>query len=102
MDEGLYEPLPSVEAYLARIGIDGAKEPTLAFLDELVYAHQCSVPFEDLDICEKHAEISLDIAALFDKIVTRRRGGYCFEQNALFASLLRALGSRCRPASRAC
>ena len=92
MFEGLYEPLPDVSAYLARIGIDRAEEPSLDFLDRIVLEHQCHVPFEDIDVLEHAAEPSLAIADLFDKVVTRRRGGYCFELNGLLASLLRALG----------
>lgn len=97
MHEELYEPLPDVNAYLERIGIERAEAPTLEFLDTLVYAHQLTVPFENLDICEKGAVPSLGIADLFDKIVTRRRGGYCFEMNAAFGALLRALGFEVRP-----
>jgi N-hydroxyarylamine O-acetyltransferase len=50
-----------------------------------------AVPFENLDI-HLGRPISLDEAALFDKIVIRRRGGFCYELNAAFAVLLRRLG----------
>lgn len=52
-----------------------------------------SVPFENLDI-HLGRPISLDEAALFDKIVTRRRGGFCYELNGLFCALLHELGFR--------
>jgi N-hydroxyarylamine O-acetyltransferase len=54
-------------------------------------AHLLSVPFENLSI---HAgePIVLDDDALFEKIVTKRRGGFCYELNGLFSALLRALG----------
>lgn len=97
MSETLYEPLPDANAYLARIGIDRAQEPTAAFLDMLIDAHQHAVPFEDLDVYELHGDISLGIADLFDKIVVRNRGGYCFELNALFNALLVALGYETQP-----
>ena len=97
MSEELYEPLPDLKAYLERIGIAEAKAPTLAFLDEVIYAHQCSVPFDNLDVCEKGAVPSLAIADLFDKIVVRKRGGFCFELNALFGALLKALGFEVQP-----
>lgn len=96
LDE-LYEPLPDIDAYLKRIGIGEAKAPDAAFLDELVLAHQTHVPFENLDIFEKGLVPSLGIPSLFDKIVSRRRGGYCFELNALFAALLKALGYDVQP-----
>lgn len=92
MYEEYYEPIPDADAYLARIGVPRRSEPTLAYLDELIAAHQSTVPFEDLDISDKRTSVSLGTAALFDKVVVRRRGGYCFELNALFGALLRELG----------
>ena len=92
MNEELYQPLPSVETYLERIGLDEAEEPSREFLDKLIYAHQRAVPFDDLDVSDKHEVVSLGVEDLFDKIVVRRRGGYCFELNGLFGALLRALG----------
>lgn len=92
MFEECYEPLPDRDAYLSRIGLPEAEKPSLPYLDRLIYAHQCAVPFEDLDIHDMHRDISLATDDLFDKIVTRRRGGYCFELNALFCALLRTLG----------
>ena len=97
MSEELYEPIPDLDAYLKRIGIAQAKDPSPAFLDELIYAHQCSVPFDNLDVCERGIVPSLGIADLFDKIVVRKRGGYCFELNALFGALLKALGFTVAP-----
>ena len=82
-----------VEAYLQRIAYQGSQEPTLATLRDLHAAHLRTVPFENLDIALGRP-IVLDPAALFSKIVDRRRGGYCYELNGLFALLLRALGFR--------
>ncbi|MDQ5846602.1 MAG: arylamine N-acetyltransferase [Acidobacteriota bacterium] len=80
-----------VSAYLKRINYRGSLEPNAETLRELQLAHLRSVPFENLSI---HADepIVLDDQALFDKIVRRRRGGFCYELNGLFAALLRALG----------
>ncbi len=97
MSEELYAPIPDLDAYLARIGIAEAKAPTAAFLDALIYAHQHTVPFDNLDVFAKGLTPSLAIADLFDKIVVRKRGGYCFELNALFGALLKALGFEVRP-----
>ena len=97
MSEELYEPLPDLKAYLEMIGITQVKEPSLEFLDELIAAHQSTVPFDNLDICERNLVPSLGVRDLFDKIVTRKRGGYCFELNGLFCSLLKALGFSARP-----
>ncbi|WOI52447.1 arylamine N-acetyltransferase family protein [Parvularcula sp. LCG005] len=85
-----------VDAYLQRIGISTRPASTLAGLAELQGAHILAVPFENLDIPLGYG-ISLDRAHIFDKIVNRRRGGYCFELNGLFGDLLRALGFDARP-----
>lgn len=80
-----------VDAYLARIGYAGSREPTGAVLDALHEAHVTAIPFENLDV-RLGRPISLAIADLEAKIVARGRGGYCFEQNALFAAALGELG----------
>ena len=79
------------EAYLERISYRGSLTPTAETLKQLQVAHLLTVPFENLSI---HAgePIVLDDESLFGKIVGRRRGGFCYELNGLFAALLRALG----------
>jgi N-hydroxyarylamine O-acetyltransferase len=64
-----------------------------AALRMLHRAHQLAVPFENLSI-HLGEPISLESSHLFGKIVTRRRGGFCYELNGLFALLLEALGMR--------
>ena len=81
----------NAKLYLERIGLTGPIEPTVANLKRLQKAHLFSVPYEKLDILAGRP-IQLIEEALFDKIVLRRRGGYCFELNELFGHLLRALG----------
>jgi N-hydroxyarylamine O-acetyltransferase len=80
-----------VGAYLKRIGYAGSLRPTPDTLRALHRSHLMTVPFENLDIHLGRA-IILDEEALFEKIVRRRRGGFCYELNGLFASLLRELG----------
>jgi len=82
---------PEVRAYLDRIGFEGEPEVSPACLGALQSAHLRSVPYENLDILAG-VPISLDIPAIYDKIVVRRRGGYCFELNSLFGWLLREIG----------
>lgn len=82
---------PEVRAYLDRIGYDGPLDGSGETLAALQECHLHTVPYENLDIL-KRVPLSLEIPDLFDKIVTRRRGGYCFELNALFGWLLRELG----------
>src|SRR4051812_18200007 len=78
-------------AYLERIGYQGPRAPTAETLRRLHLAHPVFVPFEKLSI-HWGEPIRLDDQSLFEKIVTRRRGGFCYELNGLFAALLRALG----------
>ncbi|MBL7260039.1 arylamine N-acetyltransferase family protein [Paractinoplanes lichenicola] len=80
-----------VNAYLTRIDLARPPAPDVAGLRELHRAHQRTVPFENLSI-HLGERISLDPADLFDKIVRRRRGGFCYELNGLFALLLTELG----------
>ncbi len=82
-----------VEQYLRRIAYDGPRQPSAAVLRGLHRQHLFTVPFENLDIALK-TPIRLDSASLYDKIVRRRRGGYCYELNGLFGELLIALGFR--------
>ncbi len=79
------------EAYLTRIGYDGARAPTIKTLRALHRAHLTAVPFENLDI-HLGRPIVLDPDAFFRKIVGERRGGFCYELNGLFGELLRFLG----------
>jgi N-hydroxyarylamine O-acetyltransferase len=79
------------DAYLARIGYDGSLEPSVETLRALHFAHASAIPFENLDVMLGRT-ISLDLDHLQAKLVTARRGGYCFEQNALFAAALESLG----------
>jgi N-hydroxyarylamine O-acetyltransferase len=81
----------NVESYLERIGYDGPLDPTAETLRRLHLTHLYAVPFENLSI-HWGEPIQLDDEALFEKVVTRRRGGFCYELNGLFAALLRALG----------
>jgi N-hydroxyarylamine O-acetyltransferase len=80
-----------VDAYCARIRYTGPREVSAATLRGVHIAHTHSVPFENLDIHLGHP-LSLDAADLFTKIVTRKRGGYCYEVNGLFTLALQALG----------
>jgi N-hydroxyarylamine O-acetyltransferase len=82
-----------VAAYLRRIGLARPAVADAAALRALHRAHQVAVPFENLSI-HLPEPISLDEADLVDKIVRRRRGGFCYELNGAFAVLLEALGAR--------
>ena len=83
----------NVDAYLARLNVARPSATSTEMLRRLQRAHLRAIPFENLSIM-RGEPIPLDEASLFDKIVTRRRGGFCYELNGLFAALLRALGYR--------
>ncbi|KAJ4991301.1 arylamine n-acetyltransferase 1 [Stagonosporopsis vannaccii] len=69
------------------------KEHGLPFLQALTRHHTCFVPFENLELhYSAHKTITLDPADLYTKLVTRRRGGRCMENNTFFATVLRSLG----------
>ena len=81
----------NVDAYLRRINYSGSIEPNAETLRALQVAHLRTVPFENLSIHVDQA-IVLEDESLYKKIVENKRGGFCYEANGLFASLLRALG----------
>ncbi len=82
---------PDLDAYCARIGYHGAREPTLAALRDLHRLHTQAIAFENLSPFLGEP-VKLDVASLEDKLVRRRRGGWCFEQNLYFSHVLRAFG----------
>lgn len=84
------------DAYLKRVRLAEAPTPDPQQLVALQRAHRLAIPFENLDIPLGRG-IDLAPDALFDKLVTRRRGGYCFEQNGLFLQALEAFGFSARP-----
>ena len=83
----------NVEAYLARIGYAGPREPTLETLKGIHEAHAFHVPFENLDIARR-VPILVEPRANFGKLVDEHRGGWCLEQNGTLALVLRELGFR--------
>ncbi|MFJ8309644.1 MULTISPECIES: arylamine N-acetyltransferase [unclassified Streptomyces] len=80
-----------LEAYFERIGYGGDTEPTLRTLRALHRAHVAAIPFENLDVALGRP-VPLDVKSLLGKLVGQARGGYCYEQNSLFAAVLERLG----------
>jgi len=76
-----------LDAYLERIGLNG--RPRIA---QVHRAHLTSIPFEYLDP-HQGLPVSLEVEDLERKLVSERRGGYCFEQNLLLKAALEALGA---------
>lgn len=80
-----------INAYLDRVGLSAPRAVDADFLRRVQTAHLGAIPFENLDVLLGH-RIALDLRSLEAKLVRSRRGGYCFEQNTLFAAVLRAFG----------
>ncbi|MFD4632851.1 arylamine N-acetyltransferase [Streptomyces sp. NPDC058284] len=80
-----------IEAYLARLGHTGGTKPDLDTLYALHSAHVAAIPFENLEMMLGRS-VPLDLSALQAKLLHKRRGGYCYEQNLLFAAALEHLG----------
>jgi arylamine N-acetyltransferase len=81
-----------VAAYFDRIGYGDTVEPTVETVQAVVAAHNKSIPFENLDPLLGIPVADLSAAALADKLVHRRRGGYCYEHNGLMGYVLEELG----------
>lgn len=78
-----------IQQYLERVNYAGPTNVTPGILANLQSSHLLNVPFENLDI---HTNTKIDLTNLFDKIVVRRRGGFCYELNGLFYKLLKQIG----------
>lgn len=81
--------------YLGRIGFKGNLTPGPATLIELQRLHLLHIPFENLDI-HIGREILLNPDRLFAKVITGKRGGFCYELNLLFGELLHYAGFETR------
>ncbi|WP_264783592.1 N-hydroxyarylamine O-acetyltransferase [Escherichia fergusonii] len=86
---------PILNHYFARINCSGAAAVNIDTLRALHLKHNCTIPFENLDVLLPR-EMQLDDQSLEEKLVFARRGGYCFEQNGVFERVLRELGFQVR------
>ena len=82
---------PDLDRYLERIGYSGPFAVDAATLRVLHRDHLRAIPYENLDV-QLGRPLTLDIERIYDKIVTRRRGGWCYEMNGLLAWALRTAG----------
>ena len=82
-----------VDRYLRRIAVHGQGCAHAATLRKLQAAHLIHVPFENLDVFHRRG-VRVDVNWSFQKIVDRRRGGWCYELNGCFGALLEQLGYR--------
>lgn len=82
-----------LDAYFERIGYGGPAVPQLDTLRELHRLHPQQIAFENLNPL-MHWPVPLDIRSLQQKLVTQRRGGYCYEHNLLLKHALERIGFR--------
>jgi N-hydroxyarylamine O-acetyltransferase len=88
--------VPFLELYFRRINYTGVPRADLATLRTLHLLHLQHIPYENIEVfC--HQPVVIERAALVNKMLVRSRGGYCFEQNGLFAMVLDALGFDSHP-----
>ncbi len=81
----------NLSAYLDRIDYHGPLTPDYETLVALHRAHLTNIAYENFDI-HLGRVLSMDTNAIFDKLVLRRRGGWCYEMNGLFAAALKEIG----------
>ncbi|MEX3899017.1 arylamine N-acetyltransferase [Paraburkholderia sp. BR10954] len=86
----------NLENYFARIGYQGPRAATLEVLRAIHLLHPAAIPFENLNPLTRQP-VRLELEAIERKLVTQKRGGYCFEQNILFANVLMQLGFKVTP-----
>ncbi|MGO1049081.1 arylamine N-acetyltransferase family protein [Crossiella sp. CA198] len=84
-----------VRAYLDRIAHPPVQAPTVEALRTLHAAHSTAIPFENIDVL-LHQHPGVDLKLIADKLITRKRGGYCYEHGLLFAAVATQLGYQVR------
>jgi N-hydroxyarylamine O-acetyltransferase len=80
-----------LNAYLERIGYQGAVRPDLGTLTALHRAHLFTIPYENLEI-HREGYIPIQMDEIFQKVIVNRRGGWCYEMNGLLGWALREIG----------
>jgi N-hydroxyarylamine O-acetyltransferase len=82
-----------VDRYLERIGVTCPIEPNLESLRALHRAHLLAIPYENLDV-QLGRPVTIEIPAIYRKIVENGRGGWCYEMNGILGWALKELGFR--------
>ncbi len=91
MNNTIHSDRFDLNRYLQRIGMDAAPAATAEGLHRLIRQQQLNIPFENLDV-QDGKRISIAPDDIVEKLVERRRGGYCYELHGLFSMALQALG----------
>ena len=83
--------LMKLDDYLDRIGYHGPVAPNLACLQGVHRRHVLAISYENLDV-QLRRPVDLDVERIFEKMVVRRRGGWCYEMNGLLGWALGEIG----------
>lgn len=83
----------NLQSYLTSVSVL-QPEISITFIRELQKSHLDTFPFSNLGVL-LHENLSLESQVLFDRVVTQKRGGYCFEQNKIFFDVLKSVGFQC-------
>ncbi len=83
----------NIKNYLAAVSVM-QPEVSIPFLKKLQNSHLATFPFSNLGVL-LHENLSLDLPVLFERLVTNRRGGYCFEHNKILFEVLKYTGFQC-------
>jgi N-hydroxyarylamine O-acetyltransferase len=86
-----FHPPMDLQAYLDRIGFAGSPRPDLDTLRAIHRGHALSITYENFDV-QFGRPLTTSPAEAFEKIVTRRRGGWCYEMNGLLGAALDEIG----------
>ena len=82
----------NIDHYLNKLNLE-KKSPSLEFLNQIISAHQKTISFNNLAVYFRPGQIlNLDLGPLFEKVILKGEGGYCFENNKVFYYLLKELG----------
>jgi N-hydroxyarylamine O-acetyltransferase len=90
----------NIDAYLRRIGLTERPAATLDGLRAVHAAHLLAIPYENIDV-QLGRTVTIERPAIYEKIVARKRGGWCYEMNGLLGWALDALGFDVRRATGA-
>ncbi|MES1147429.1 MAG: arylamine N-acetyltransferase [bacterium] len=85
-----------LDQYLSRIGLQAKVGQDVETLYAIQMAHSTSIPFEHISVLQRLG-VSVEPDDIFEKLVVKKRGGYCFEQNGLLLQALQAIGFDARP-----
>lgn len=81
----------NVDAYLRRIGLNSRPPATLAGLTAIHRAHSLAIPYENIDV-QFGRLVTIERPAIYEKIVEKKRGGWCYEMNGIMGWALGELG----------